>query len=183
MQMPTTPFGAEHFALRFWLTAAAAPSAHSTEARISSGPHESASPFSCTSRILTVPGGPCSPRSPLGPCVPAGPCGPMGPGGPIGPSSPRVPSAPRWPVVPCGPCGPAGPTCPGTALRPLEAARQQQQRSKCDEQPGPSHDILPVISPTLSVALAVVKLRRMDARSRGWRRSRICESCVSTLPG
>ena len=64
--MPTTPFGAPHFTLRFWLTLAAVPP-HSAEARISSGPHDSTSPFSCTKRILALPGKPCSPRSPLVP--------------------------------------------------------------------------------------------------------------------
>ena len=36
MQMPTTPFAAPHFALRFWLIVAAAPSLHSTDASTSS---------------------------------------------------------------------------------------------------------------------------------------------------
>ena len=46
MQMPTTPFAAAHFALRFWLIVAAAPSLQITEASTSSTLHDSVSPLS-----------------------------------------------------------------------------------------------------------------------------------------
>jgi hypothetical protein len=46
MQRPTTPFAAVHFALRFWLTMADAPSLQTTEASTSSTLQDSVSPLS-----------------------------------------------------------------------------------------------------------------------------------------
>jgi hypothetical protein len=61
MQIPTTPFGAAHFALRIWLTAAAAPSPQITDASTSPSLHESELPLSWTRRIFAVPGMPGGP--------------------------------------------------------------------------------------------------------------------------
>ena len=130
-------FAAPHFALRFWLIVAAAPSLQITEAIISSTLHVSVSPLSWTRRMLaTAVWQPVRTRH----------------GRPSVLGDPRGRSDRVYPVCRRRHAGPAllwalragRADLSGRTLRPFEATGQQQQRGKRDEQSKPSHDRLPM---------------------------------------
>ena len=137
MQMPTTPFGALHFALRFWLTQP--PSRQRTAPK-----RESVRPARKYVAVFLHQANIGVARRTLFAAVTLGA---LSSGRSLRTGwSERPEFTPR--AVGAALAGgalwalrPGRSNLPGRALRSLEATRQQQQRRKCDEEPGLSHSI------------------------------------------